>query len=135
MRNARDIGMPAHRYSVPMYVGAGGIATGCHYVTTITAVELFGVAPVAASAGGFVVGAIVKYCLNYFVSFRSDERHGAAVPRFAAMLAILFLLNISIFALLNQLAGLHYVVAQVATTILLIAPGYVLSRLWVFRRC
>jgi putative flippase GtrA len=51
------------------------------------------------------------------------------------MLAILFALNTAIFALLNQLAGLHYVVAQVATTILLIAPGYVLSRLWVFRRC
>ena len=135
MRDARDIRMPSHRYSVPMYVGAGGIATGCHYVTTIVAVELGGVAPVMASAGGFVVGAIVKYCLNYFVAFRSEERHGAAVPRFVAMLVILFVLNTLFFAALNQAAGLHYMLAQVLTTGLLIAPGYLLSRAWVFRKC
>jgi hypothetical protein len=37
--------MPRHRYSIPAYIGAGGIATGCHYVTTIAAVELLGVRP------------------------------------------------------------------------------------------
>ena len=133
MRDAREIGMPRHRYSLPMYVGAGGIATGCHYVTTIAIVELLGVRPVAASAAGFLVGALVKYCLNYFVAFRSDERHIVALPRFVVMLAILLALNTLVFALLNEGAGLHYMIAQVLTTGLLIPPGYLLSRLWVFR--
>ena len=133
MRSARDIGMPRHRDSIPMYVGAGGIATGCHYVTTIALVELAGVRPVIASAAGFAVGALVKYCLNYFVAFRSDERHAVAVPRFVLMLAILLGLNTLTFALLQEGLGLHYMVAQVLTTALLIPPGYLLSRLWVFR--
>jgi putative flippase GtrA len=133
MRDAREIGMPRHRYSLPMYVGAGGIATGCHYVTTIAIVELAGVRPVVASAAGFLAGALVKYYLNYFVAFRSDERHVVALPRFVVMLAVLLALNTLVFALLNEGAGLHYMLAQVLTTVLLIPPGYLLSRLWVFR--
>ena len=133
MRTTRDAGMPRHRYSIPMYVGAGGIATASHYVTTIAAVELASVRPVIASAVGFVVGALVKYYLNYFVAFRSGERHAVAVPRFVVMLAILLGLNTLVFALLNEAFGLHYMIAQVVTTGLLIPPGYLLSRLWVFR--
>src|ERR1700741_1957241 len=125
--------MPRHRYSIPAYIGAGGIATGCHYVTTIAAVELAGMRPVMASAVGFSVGALAKYCLNYFVAFRSGERHGVAVPRFVAMLALLLAVNTLVFALLNESMGLHYIVAQGLTTALLIPPGYLLSRLWVFR--
>ena len=125
--------MPRHRYSVPMYIGAGGIATGCHYATTIAAVELLGVRAVIASAAGFALGALVKYCLNYFVAFRSAERHAAAMPRFVALVAIMLGINTAVFALLNEGAGLHYMVAQVLTTILLIPPGYLLARLWVFR--
>jgi putative flippase GtrA len=64
---------PRHRYSLPAYVGAGGVATAAHYAVTIVAVEMFGVAPIAASA------------------------------------------------------------AQALTTILLIPPGYVIHRRWVFR--
>ena len=125
--------MPRHRYSIPAYIGAGGIATGSHYVTTVLLVELLAMRPVIASALGFGVGALVKYCLNYFVAFRSDERHSVAVPRFVVMLALMLGLNTLVFALLNEGAGLHYMVAQVATTILLIPPGYLMSRLWVFR--
>ena len=133
MRNAREIRMPRHRFALPMYVGAGGIATGCHYVTTIAAVELLGVHPVAASAVGFSVGALVKYCLNYFVAFRSGERHAVAVPRFLLMVAVMLGLNTLVYALLQQGAALHYMAAQVITTVLLIPPGYLMSRVWVFR--
>ena len=124
---------PRHRYSIPAYIGAGGVATGCHYVTTIALVELLAVRPVIASATGFAVGALVKYALNYFVAFRSDEPHAIAVPRFIVMLAALLGLNTLVFALLNEGAGLHYMASQVLTTVLLIPPGYLLSRLWVFR--
>lgn len=133
MTEARDPAMPRHRYSIPMYLGAGGIATASHYVTTIALVELAGVAPLAASATGFAVGAGVKYWLNYFVAFRSAERHSAAVPRFAVTLVAMFALNAAFFTLFHQWLGLHYMFAQVLTTGMLIPPGYLMSRLWVFR--
>ena len=127
-----DPGMPGHRYSIPMYLGAGGIATASHYATMIAAMELLGVKPLIATGAGFAVGAAVKYWLNYVVAFRSTEHHTAALPRFALTLAILFGLNLAFFSAFNEWLGSPYL-AQVLTTGALIPPGYLLSRLWVFR--
>lgn len=116
-----------------MYIGAGGIATASHYAVTIALVEGFAVIPLAASMSGFAAGAAIKYWLNYSVAFRSRSTHARAMLRFAMALAMLFALNGAIFALLQRGAGLHYLVAQALTTILLLAPGYVIHRQWVFR--
>ena len=139
MQNAAKSSQPAidrppqtHRRSVPLYVGAGAIATACHYGFVAIAVEFFGVWPLAATIGGFTLGSAVKYCLNYFVAFRSAEPHPATMARFAAFLVIMLALNTLFFALLHRVAGLHYMIAQAFTTILLIPPGYLLSRRWVF---
>jgi putative flippase GtrA len=125
---------PSHRYSVPAYIGAGGIATASHYLVTVAAVELLHVVPLAASIAGFSVGAAVKYYLNYFMAFRSDARHSAAVVRFVAVLGVLFVLNAALFWLFNEGLHLHYMLAQVLTTIALIPPGYAVNRSWVFSR-
>jgi putative flippase GtrA len=117
-----------------LYIGAGGIATISHYGVTTVAVEAGHVRPILASIAGFSVGTLVKYWLNYSVAFRGSSRHAVASPRFAIALAILFVLNAVIFAVLNEELKVHYLVAQVATTIILIAPGYWLHRQWVFRR-
>jgi putative flippase GtrA len=124
--------VPSHRRSLPIYIGAGFLSVGGHYAVTIAAVELAAAPPLAASAAGFCVGAAIKYALNYFVAFRSAEKHSAALPKFAVALGAMFALNALFFALLQQGAGLHYLVAQVLTTGLLIPPGYLVSRLWVF---
>jgi putative flippase GtrA len=123
---------PGHRIALPIYVGAGFVSVAGHYATTIAAVELLQVPPLAASAAGFVVGATIKYFLNYFIAFRSDAKHSAALAKFLVVIAVLFAFNALFFALLQQGLGLHYIVAQVLTTGLLIVPGYFMSRLWVF---
>jgi putative flippase GtrA len=122
----------AHRRSIPIYVGAGGIATASHYAFTVAAVELFGMAPLWAATLGYATGAIVKYCLNYTIAFRSTAPHRHAVARYLLAQACLLALN-SLFFELLQRAGMHYMVAQGLTTLLLIAPGYVKHRAWVFR--
>lgn len=127
--------VPAHRKSVPLYIGAGGIATACHYAFIAIAVEFFGAWPLAATVGGFALGSAVKYWLNYFVAFRSAEPHPSALARFAVFLLVMLAMNTAWFAVLHQWAGLHYMIAQALTTILLIPPGYLLSRRWVFVRC
>ena len=123
---------PGHRRSLPIYVAAGFLSTGGHYAVTIASVELADAPPLAASAVGFCVGAAIKYALNYFFAFRSAEQHSVALVKFAVTLGVMFTLNALFFALLHQVAGLYYIVAQVLTTGLLVPPGYLLSRLWVF---
>lgn len=124
-----------HRRGVPLYVGAGGIATGSHYVVTVAAVELAAASPLSASILGFSVGAFVKYWLNYSIAFRSRAGHASAAMRFAGMLTVMWVFNAVLFTLLSRNMGLHYLVAQLTTTILLIAPGYLISRYWVFKSC
>jgi putative flippase GtrA len=123
---------PGHGRSLPVYIAAGFVTVAGHYTVTIALVELAHAPPLAASAAGFCVGATIKYLLNYFVAFRSIEKHGAALAKFAIALGVLFALNALFFALLHQGMGMHYIVAQVLTTGLLIPPGYLMSRLWVF---
>jgi putative flippase GtrA len=122
-----------HRRSLPVYVGSGGIATASHYGVTIASVELLGIAPILATMLGFAVGAVIKYWLNYSVAVRSRARHGRAVTRYVIALLALLALNTLVFALLQKGTGLHYILAQALTTILLIPPGYMIHRQWVFR--
>ena len=122
-----------HRRSLPIYVGSGGMATASHYAVTIAAVELFAAPPIPASAMGFMTGAAIKYWLNYSVAFRSRVRHTRAVLRYAFALAAMLGLNTLLFGLFQRGLGWHYLLAQAITTVLLIPPGYVLHREWVFR--
>jgi putative flippase GtrA len=121
-----------HRRSLPLYVGAGLISTAGHYAVTIAAVELTDVVPIFASSIGFMVGAGLKYWLNYAFAFDSQRLHRRAIPRFALALFAMFLLNGLLFGVLHDVVGLHYLLAQVLTTVLLIIPGYVINRRWVF---
>ena len=127
--------LPRHGRSLPFYVGAGGIATASHYATTIAAVEVLAIAPLAATTLGFAIGAAVKYWLNYTAVFRSRARHARAIARFGITLGALIALNALVFRAFEHGLGMHYVMAQAITTVLLIAPGYLIHRHWVFREC
>lgn len=131
----RPADVPRHRRSLPIYVGAGGIATASHYAFVVAAVEIFGAVPIVATTAGFALGAAIKYWLNYTAAFRSRASHRQAVGRFVVALAALMALNTLLFYLLATRLGIHYLVAQAITTVALVPPGYYLHRLWVFRAC
>lgn len=124
---------PGHRRSFALYIVSGVAAVATHYAFTIFAVEVLGWRALYATSTGFMVGAITKYFMNYFLAFESEEPHARAIPRFAVMLLALFALNAAIFWVLNEHYGLHYMLAQVLTTGILIPVGYVINRYWVFR--
>lgn len=124
---------PGHRRSFFFYIVSGVASVATHYAFMITVVELFAWRELVATSVGFVVGAITKYFMNYFLAFRSEEPHLQAIPRFAVMLLTLFAANGAIFWALHDQYRLHYVVAQVLTTGVLVPIGYVINRAWVFR--
>lgn len=124
---------PGHKRSFLMYLVSGVASVATHYAFTVFAVEILGWRALVATSVGFVVGAVTKYFLNYFLAFRSEEPHLSAIPRFAVMLGGLFTANAAIFWALHEHAGLHYMLAQVLTTGLLVPVGYVINRIWVFR--
>jgi len=115
------------------YAGVGAVATACHYATLIAAVEVGGASPVLAAMFGFLVGGSISYGLNRSWTFGSDRAHEAAVPRFAIVAFIGFLLTGAFMALLTGPLGLHYLLAQVTTTGLVMIWTFLGHRHWTFR--
>jgi Predicted membrane protein len=114
------------------YVVAGFAATGVHYAVMFALVTWEATPEVIATCAGFVAGALVKYPLNYWGVFSSRQRHRVAVARYVISLAVSFVLNAALFALLLQILSVHYMVSQVLTTGAVLVANYLMARLWIF---
>jgi len=113
--------MPLRRYprqfrQLVAYVVAGGLTAVAHYGVLIGLVELGHADPVPATLAGFVVGAVVSYTLNRWMTFDATRGHVAAGWRFAVIAAGGFVLTGILMHLFVSRAGLPYLPMQIATT-------------------
>jgi putative flippase GtrA len=113
------------------YAGVGAIGTAVHYLLLIGLVQGFGAGAVAASTGGFVLGAFVNYGLNHHFTFASERAHRVALPRFFAVASLGLLLNALVMT--ATLAVLpHYVIAQIVATAAVLVMGFFANHRWTF---
>jgi putative flippase GtrA len=103
-----------------------------HYGLLITLVQVFLIAPVPASAAGSLLGAVINYSLNYRYTFRSTARHSIAISRFSVIALTGLILNSGLMWIGVELLGIHYLVAQVITTALILIWSYCGNRYWTF---
>lgn len=112
------------------YLVTGATATAAHYFVLILIVGQGGIALL-----GSIVGSVVGLLTNYFLSSRwVFVRASDASSRFARFLAVSVLafgLNAA-FMWIGLLAGLHYLLAQVLSTFLLMLINYTLHANWTF---
>lgn len=113
--------MPFRRYprqfrQLATYVFAGGLTAVAHYGVLIGLVELGHVDPVPATLAGFVVGAVVSYTLNRWLTFEATHSHAQATWRFALIAAGGFVLTGILMHLFVARAGLPYLPMQFVTT-------------------
>lgn len=117
---------------ITAYVGVGLVAAVGHYSVLVALVELLRQDPVLASLAGFVVGGVISYVLNRRYTFKSDRAHEAAVPRFVLVTGIGFVLTWLLMTALTAM-GMHYLLAQMATTVAVLGWNFTANRLWTFR--
>ena len=98
------------------YVFAGGLTAVAHYGVLIGLVELGHVDPVPATLAGFIVGAVVSYLLNRWLTFDATHSHAQATWRFALIAAGGFVLTGILMHLFVARAGLPYLPMQLVTT-------------------
>ena len=110
----------------------GAIGTAGHYLTLITLVEKVKISPVIATTFGFVVGALINYILNYRFTFRSNKPHHEALSKFLTVALLGAGVNTGLMYLLNQWLGLHYFLAQLVATGLVLVLNFLLNRIWTF---
>ena len=113
------------------FLAVGGLSTAVQFMILSALVEWSVASPVHASALGYAGSASLNYVLNRRFTFRSSNTHHSAVPRFIIMCLAALVLNTALFAVLYR-SGLHYVVCQVLTTVVVVVFNFAVASRWVF---
>lgn len=116
------------------FLVAGLVATAVQYLVLMVGVEALDARPARASAAGFVLGAVVGYLLNRSYTFGSRVGHAVGAARFATVAAVGLLGNVLFMVLLTGYLHLHYVLAQVLATGVVMLWNFAANALWTFRR-
>lgn len=121
----------AHFTRFVRFALVGGVATAIQYAILVLLVLGFSVAPTPASSVGFVLSAIVNYLLNYRYTFRSNRAHGPAAAKFGLLAGSGLLINAAIMHLLVG-ASVHYLLAQICATAVVLLWNFIGNSLWTF---
>lgn len=108
--------LPRQSRQLMAYVLAGGLTAVAHYGVLVGLVELARVDPVPATLAGFVVGAIVSYALNRWMTFEATRSHAQASWRFGLIAIGGFGLTWMLMHLFVTRLGLPYLPMQFVTT-------------------
>ncbi len=119
--------------SLISFVLVGGFATGLQYAIMALLIWLADVPVVLASNIGFGISALANYLLNARITFRSEARHAATLPRFLITAALGMLINSLLLSLLVSL-GLHPAPAQLLATVGVMFWNYLINALWTFKK-
>ena len=111
---------------------SGGIATAVHWAA-VWGLILLQVDAVLASSMGAFLGAIVNYFLQYFFTFKTKRQHKQALLAYAPAVLVSWLLNLVLFYSLYGDVFLDPLVAQVATTAVVMVVNFLLYKKVVFR--
>lgn len=111
-------------------VGASG--TGVQYLVLWVGVTFLGAPAAAASAVGYILGAVVNYLLNHAFTFKRQASHGSAAPRYFALLGVGWCINTGLMTLFVHHLGWNYWIAQIITTGIGLMWNFCGSRWWAF---
>jgi putative flippase GtrA len=112
-------------------VGLANTAVG--YLVIMLLHYGFGVEPVPANVGGYLIGALLSYTLNKKFTFASARPHAEALPRFGLAVVGCFLLNLMVLNLCLTVFLLPVALAQALAVCAYTIAFYFASRFLVFR--
>lgn len=116
-----------------MYASVGVAGTAVQYMILIILVSAGTTGPVAASSVGAIVGAIINYILNYLFTFRSRENHARTAPRYFLVALVGFCVNWAAMSVMVHLLGIHYILAQIVSTCIVLVLTFSANAAWSFK--
>ena len=114
------------------FASAGAVGTAVHYIILLGLVFFLLASPVAASILGSFVGAVVNFLLSHHWVFRSKRKHSETLLKFVAVGGLGLVLNAAIMYVLVTVASMHYLLAQVAATGIVLFWNFLGNRFWTF---
>jgi putative flippase GtrA len=113
------------------YAAVGAVATAVHYAILVGLVEAGALAPPRAAALGAWVGAQVAFAGNAAFTFRGAGATPGSWLRFQITALVGAVLSFALVAGGVRI-GLHYLLAQVAATLVTLAVTFEINRRWSF---
>ena len=110
----------------------GIIVTLVYSATTVIAVEVLHLDPIAATTFGQVVATGISYFGHSIFSFGVKTDHGTYLWRFGLIAASSYLSNVAITWLLTDFFQTSYRVSVAVVIILIPLTNYICNRYWVF---
>jgi putative flippase GtrA len=111
----------------------GLVVAATHYGLLIALVEGYRMEPVRATMIGYVVGGLVSYLLNRRITYASDRPHKEATWRFIVVWLIGMAITWVLMASLVRWLSAPYLLAQLATTGVVLFWSFGANKLWTFR--
>ena len=115
-----------------LFAAIGAVGTTGHYFVLVLLVETAHTSPVLGTGAGYAVGAIINYALNYRFTFRSRAKHHIAATKFIAVALVGASVNAAIVGAGIRLLSLHYLLAQLLATTLVVFMTFTLNKAWTF---
>lgn len=114
------------------FASAGAVGTAAHYSILLALVMAWKADAVMASALGFLAGLLVNYLLSHYWVFRSRKRHAETVFKYLAIAGVGLVLNTGLMHLAINEAGIHYLLAQIFATAVVLIWNFSGNRFWTF---
>ena len=122
------------------FAAVGACGTSVHYLTLWLCVEYLSLSAVLASAIGYILGSVVNYTLNYFMTFKSEKSHIETASKYYIVIGAGWCINTVLMSIFVH--NLHwpyvperwqYIPSQMLTTGIGLIWNFTGSRLWAFR--
>jgi putative flippase GtrA len=128
------VGRTIRQYGrIAKFLLVGLAATALQFAVLAAGTSWLGLGAALSSGVGYLMGSLVSYCANYFLTFASAKRHSQAMPQFYTMVGAAWLLTIGLMALMVDWLGWNQWVGQVVATSVCLVFNYLCSRDWVYR--
>ncbi len=121
-------------YAFSSFLVVGAICTTLQYVILVALVQTTGASATLASTIGFAASGVLNYALNYRFTYRATTPHGTSFPRFVAVALAGLALNATIVYAGTEVAGVHYLLAQLAATGAVLFWSFFVNLKWSFSK-
>ena len=110
----------------------GVLATTLHTAILVVLVEVGHRDPTLANMFAFMCAGIVSYTGNYYWTYFSNREHVRTGWRFILVVIVAASMNYTIFALMVNQFGIHYIFALAAVILVVPLFSFTVQKHWVF---
>ncbi len=111
-------------------VGTSGF--GLDFLTLVGFKELLGLSPTLAVVCNQAIVLAYNFTLNKYWSFESKAMPRKQLVRYLTLAAWNYIFSVTAMYLLNELFGMHYVLARMLSVMVMVSWNFLLYRHWVY---